>query len=188
MTTTLRPIDAATARALLPALSELLVDAVASGAGVNFMAGFTLQEASAYWLRQIEGLASGDRVWIVAEEGGRIVGTVMCVFAPQPNQPFRADVAKMLVLSTHRKRGIGAALLSGIEAEALKAGKSLLILDTTASSAADRLYRRLGWTPFGTAPGYAYAPDGRLDDATFFYKQIAPTPVWAGSFHPSLKR
>ncbi|MGL4242748.1 MAG: GNAT family N-acetyltransferase, partial [Beijerinckiaceae bacterium] len=98
----------------------------------------------------------------------------------QPNQPFRADVAKMLVLRSHRGRGIGAALMQGIEAEALKAGKSLLILDTTAGSAADRLYRRMGWTPFGTAPGYAYAPDGRPDDATFFYKQIAPTPRWAG--------
>jgi GNAT superfamily N-acetyltransferase len=102
----------------------------------------------------------------------------MCVFAPQPNQPFRADVSKMLVHSAHRKRGIGAALLTAIEAAAVEAGKSLLILDTTAGSAADRLYRRMGWMPFGTAPGYAYAPDGRLDDATFFYKQIAPTPTW----------
>jgi GNAT superfamily N-acetyltransferase len=102
----------------------------------------------------------------------------MCVFAPQPNQPFRADISKMLVHSSCRNRGIGAALLTAIEAEAVKAGKSLLILDTTAESAADRLYRRMGWTPFGTAPGYAYAPDGRLDDATFFFKQIAPTPEW----------
>jgi GNAT superfamily N-acetyltransferase len=176
----IRRLDPAGARAALHDLSALLVDAVAGGAGVNFMAGFSLAEAEAYWSRQIEGLAAGDRVWIVAEAEGRVVGTVMCVFAPEPNQPFRADVAKMLVLSSHRGRGTGAALLAAIEAEALKAGKTLLVLDTTAGSAADRLYQRCGWTPFGTAPGYAYAPDGRLDDATFFFKQIAPTPAWRG--------
>ncbi len=180
MSVRIRAIDPAEARRLLPGLAALLADAVAGGAGVNFMAGFTVGDAAAYWSRQIEGLASGDRVWIVAEAEGHVVGTVMCVFAPQPNQPFRADVAKMLVLSSHRGRGLGAALLAAIEAEALKAGKTLLILDTTAGSAADRLYRRCGWTPFGTAPGYAYAPDGKLDDATFFYKQLAPTPVWKG--------
>jgi GNAT superfamily N-acetyltransferase len=178
MTAAIRAIDAAEARRLLPGLAVLLADAVAGGAGVNFMAGFTEDEAAAYWSRQIDSFATGDRVWVVAEDTGRVVGTVMCVFAPQPNQPYRADVAKMLVLSSHRKHGLGAALLTAIEAEALKAGKTLLVLDTTAGSAADRLYRRMGWTPFGTAPGYAYAPDGRLADATFFFKQIAPTPAW----------
>jgi GNAT superfamily N-acetyltransferase len=184
MTVTIRAIDAAAARALLPGLADLLVDAVRSGAGVNFMAGFTHAEAAAYWERQIDGLAAGDRVWIVAEEDGVLAGTVMCVFAPQPNQPFRAEISKMLVHSSRRNRGIGAMLMRGIEAEALRAGKSLLVLDTTAGSAGDRLYRRMGWTPFGTAPGYAYAPDGRLDDATFFYKRIAPTPVWRGGLTP----
>jgi GNAT superfamily N-acetyltransferase len=184
MTVSIRTISPADARHLLPGLSALLVDAVAGGAGVNFMAGFTAEEATAYWTRQIDGFATGDRVWVVAEDAGKVVGTVMCVFAPQPNQPYRADVAKMLVLSSHRQQGLGAALLTAIEAEALTAGKTLLILDTTAGSAADRLYRRMGWTPFGTAPGYAYAPDGRLDDATFFYKQIAPTPVWRGGITP----
>jgi GNAT superfamily N-acetyltransferase len=180
MTVTVRAIDVADARRMLPDLAALLCDAVAGGAGVNFMRGFSVDEASAYWSRQIDGFATADRVWVVAEDAGKVVGTVMCVFAPQPNQPYRADVAKMLVLSSHRKKGLGAALLTAIEAEALRAEKSLLILDTTAGSAADRLYRRMGWIPFGTAPGYAYAPDGRLDDATFFYKQIAPTPVWRG--------
>jgi GNAT superfamily N-acetyltransferase len=180
MSFTIRSMTPEDARARLPGLAALLVDAVASGAGVNFMAGFTTDEATAYWSRQIEGLAAGDRIWLVAEADGAVAGTVMCVFAPQPNQPFRADISKMLVSTAHRRQGLGAALMQAIEAEALRAGKSLLILDTTAGSAADRLYRRMGWTPFGTAPGYAYAPDGRLDDATFFFKQIAPTPAWRG--------
>jgi GNAT superfamily N-acetyltransferase len=164
----------------LPVLSSLLVDAVDHGASVNFMAGFTLADAEAYWRKQLDGFRTGDRIWLAAEADGEIVGMVMCVFAPQPNQPYRADVSKMIVHSRMQNRGIGAALMTGIEAEAAKAGKALLILDTEAGSAGDRLYRRMGWTPFGTVPGQSYKTDGRPCAATFFYKQIAPTPVWRG--------
>jgi GNAT superfamily N-acetyltransferase len=180
MTVTIRAIDAAEAKRHLPALSALLVDAVAHGASVNFMAGFTAAEADIYWTRQIDGLAAGDRIWLLAEEERRIVGTVMCVFAPQPNQPFRADISKMLVLSSQRRRGIGALLMTGAEAAALKAGKTMLVLDTGEGSAGDRLYRRCGWTPIGSIPSYAYTTDGKPEAATFFYKQLAPTPVWKG--------
>jgi GNAT superfamily N-acetyltransferase len=173
----LMPIDVEQA---MPLLSALLVDAVDHGASVNFMASFTLAEAEAYWRKQLDGFRGGDRIWLAAEAEGRIVGMVMCVFAPQPNQPYRADVSKMLVHSRMRNRGIGALLMRGIEAAAATAGKTLLVLDTEAGSAGDRLYRRMGWTPFGTVPGYAYATDGRPCAATFFYKELAPAPACRG--------
>jgi GNAT superfamily N-acetyltransferase len=180
MSISIRSIDAAEANRQLTELSELLVDAVAHGASVNFMAGFSREEAEAYWIRQIAGLAAGDRVWLVAEREGSLVGTVMCIFAPQPNQPFRAEVSKMLVHSSQRRQGIGGLLMTAIEAAALKAGKTMLVLDTGEGSAGDRLYRRCGWTAIGSIPGYAYTTDGRPEAATFFYKQLAPTPVWRG--------
>jgi GNAT superfamily N-acetyltransferase len=182
MSVTIRSIDAAEANRQLLALSALLVDSVAHGASVNFMAGFAQAEAETYWIKQIAGLAAGDRIWLVAEQGGVLVGTVMCVFAPQPNQPFRADVSKMLVHSSQRRQGIGALLLEAVEAAALNTGKTLLVLDTGEGSSGDRLYRRCGWTAIGSIPSYAYTTDGRPEAATFFYKQIAPTPVWKG--HP----
>lgn len=180
MSITLRTIDHRQASALLPVFSDLLVDAVAGGASVNFMQGFGPAEARAYWERQIAGLAGNDRIWIVAEEAGAVVGMVMCLFAPQPNQPFRAEISKMLVHSSQRRRGIGALLMTGIEDAALAAGKTLLVLDTAAGSAGDRLYRRMGWTPFATVPGFAYNTAGKPEAATFFYKELAPTPVWRG--------
>lgn len=178
MSITLRTIDHRQATALLPVFSDLLVDAVAGGASVNFMQGFGPAEARAYWERQIAGLAGNDRIWIVAEEAGAVVGMVMCLFAPQPNQPFRAEISKMLVHSSQRRRGIGALLMTAIEKEALAAGKTLLVLDTAAGGAGDRLYRRMGWTPFATVPGFAYNTAGTPEAATFFYKQLAPTPAW----------
>ncbi len=178
MSVVIRAMDAEEARLHLGALSALLVDAVAQGASVNFMAGFSLAEAEAYWLRQIGGLETGDRIWLAAQEEGRLVGTVMCVFFGQPNQPFRGEVSKMLVHSTMRRRGIGAALMQAVEAAALGAGRSHLWLDTETGSSGDRLYRRMGWTPLGVVPRMGYAPDGRVTDATVFFKELAPALEW----------
>lgn len=181
MSVTVRAIDAAEAQRLLPAFSELLVDAVAHGASVNFMAGFSKADADAYWRRQIDAFAGGDRIWLVAEEAGAVVGMVMCLLAWQPNQPYRGEVSKMLVHSSMRRRGIGAALMRAIEAEALAADRTLLVLDTAEGSGGDHLYRRMGWIPFGAVPGFAYSTSGRPETAVFFYKQLAPTPAWNGA-------
>ena len=145
------------------------------------MAGFTPAEAESYWRRQIEAFAGGDRIWLVAEEAGTVIGMVMCLLAWQPNQPFRGEVSKMLVHSAQRRRGVGAMLMRGIEAEALSAGRTLLVLDTAEGGAGDQLYRRMGWTPFGAVPGFAYSTGGQPETAVFFYKQLAPTPAWKGA-------
>jgi GNAT superfamily N-acetyltransferase len=181
MSATVRTIDATEAERLLPAFCELLVDAVAHGASVNFMQGFGLADAETYWRRQIEAFAGGDRIWLVAEQDGAVVGMVMCLLAWQPNQPYRGEVSKMLVHSRRRRQGIGADLMRAVEEAALAAGRTLLVLDTAEDGAGDRLYRRMGWTPFGAVPGFAYSTGGRPETAVFFYKQLAPTPPWSGA-------
>ena len=171
-------LDPAAAEARLDELAELLVDAVAGGASVNFLAGFDRDAARAWWRGSaLPGLAAGERVVLVAERGKTLVGTVQVVFAGQPNQPHRADVAKMLVHSSARGAGLGARLLAAAEATALDHGRTLLTLDTESGSAGERLYRRGGWTPIGAIPGYALTTDGRPAAATFFYKALAPRPA-----------
>jgi len=169
---TLRALTATEAEAALPALGAVLVDAVAGGASVNFMAGFRQDEAETFWRGQIPLVAEGKRILIFAELDGAIVGTVVVTFAPQPNQPHRADVGKMLVHSAARRRGIGRALLDAAEAAARDAGRSLLVLDTETDSAGHRLYAACGWIEVGTIPGYALSTDGRPSGATIFYKTI----------------
>lgn len=166
-------LDAAGAEARLDELAELLVDAVAGGASVNFLAGFDHADAAAWWRRAaLPGLVAGERLLLVAERGGRLVGTVQVAFAGQPNQPHRADITKMLVHSAARRAGLGARLLAAAEAEALAHGRTLLTLDTESGSDGDRLYRRAGWTAIGAIPGYALTTDGRPAAATFFYKRL----------------
>ena len=167
-------LSAPKADARLGELSALLVDAVAHGASVNFLAGFSDEEGRAFWRGQLPSLASGERRLLVAESNGRLVGTVVLTFAPQPNAPHRAETGKMLVLFSARRQGIGRRLLGAAEDAAREAGRTLLLLDTETGSAGDLLYRRCGWTEVGTVADHSFTADGRLAAATVFCKALGP--------------
>jgi len=168
----IRSLGLAEAERRLDELAALLVDAVESGASVNFMRGLTLDEAAAFWRGQLPELGHGSRVLMAAEAGGRIVGTSVVTFAHQPNQPHRADIGKMLVHSSLRRQGLGARLLAAAEAAARATGRTLLVLDTESDSAGERLYVRGGWVKVGEIPNFSLDPDGRLRAATVFYKHV----------------
>ena len=78
---------------------------------------------------------------------------------------------EMLVHRQRRRQGIGEALLAAAEREAVRAGKTLLVLDT-ASGDAERLYARQGWERCGEIPNYALWPDGRPCATTIFFKTL----------------
>jgi len=172
---TIRPIPADEALERCGELAEVLIDCVEGGASVSFMAPLAQDKAEGFW-RGVAGMVGrGEGVLLVAEEpaDGRILGTVLVVFAEPENQPHRADIAKMLVHRRARRRGAGAALMHAAEDLARAAGKTVLVLDT-ANPDAERLYERAGWTRVGTVPDYALMPDGRLCDTTFFHKRLEP--------------
>ncbi|HWL67106.1 MAG TPA: GNAT family N-acetyltransferase [Geminicoccus sp.] len=169
----IRVLEAAEAGMRLDELAAILADAVASGASVNFLAGFSAADGRAFWQDQLPGLAAGTRLLFVAEDEAGLAGTVMLMLAHQPNAPHRAEIGKMLVHSRARRRGLGRRLLQAAEAAALAAGRTLLMLDTETGSAGEQLYRNCGWIEFGQVPGHSYTVDGRIGRTTFFYKQLA---------------
>ena len=163
------PRDAA---AVLPALTDILLDCVEGGASVSFMAPLARDRAQAFWRDVLNSMANGERIVLVARgAAGRISGTGQVILAQPENQPHRGDVAKMLVHRRARRQGLGAALMRAAEQQARQAGKSLLVLDT-ASDSAERLYARAGWTACGRIPGYALLPTGEPCATTYFYKQL----------------
>jgi GNAT superfamily N-acetyltransferase len=168
----IRALTAAEAEGRLGELSGILVDAVAHGASVNFMVGFSDNEARAFWRGQLPGISSGEKWLFVADDGERLVATAMLTLAHQPNAPHRAEVGKMLVLTSARRQGLGRRLLTAVEAAAREAGRTLLMLDTESGSAGDRLYRSCGWIAVGGVPDHAFRPDGRLAETTVFYKAL----------------
>ena len=168
-----RSLSPEEAYAAVEDLTDVLIDCVEGGASVSFMAPLAREKAQAFWREVADGVAAGDRLLLVAEDpaAGTIVGTVQLVTGQPENQPHRADVAKMLVRSAARRRGLGGALMSAVEAEARRLGKTLLVLDT-ASQEAERLYERSGWIRVGIVPGYALFPDGTPCDTAYYYKPL----------------
>ncbi len=167
-----RRLDAPEATARSRELADILLDCVAGGASVSFMAGTTRDEARAFFSETARGVAEGRTILLAAEIGGRLVGTVQVSAAGKPNQPHRADLAKMLVHRSARGHGLGAALLAAAEREALAAGWWLLVLDTAPDTPAERLYVRGGWVPVGVIPDYALWPEGGLGATKVFYKDL----------------
>ncbi|MFO0839860.1 MAG: GNAT family N-acetyltransferase [Phycisphaerae bacterium] len=162
----------------LGALAGLLVDAVDSGAAVSFLAPLTLAHAEDWWRRTIAS-AHPKAAFLVAREAasdgrpGGIVGTAQLHPAWAPNQPHRAEVAKVIVHRRFRGAGLGRRLMEAIEEHALAAGLSLLTLDAKRGGAAERLYRKMGWNFVGTIPRYALDTDGQTPhDTVIFYKAL----------------
>ncbi len=169
-------LDAARARAAVPELADVLVDCVAGGASVNFMAPYTQAEAEAFFARVADSVERGETALIAARLDGRILGTVQLGLDTPPNQPHRADVKKMLVHRSARRRGVGAAVLAEAERWAAELGRTLLVLDTAEGEAGEHLYASQGWIRVGVIPDYALMPEGGFCGAVFFYKRTAPPP------------
>jgi GNAT superfamily N-acetyltransferase len=168
--TVIRALGAEEAAARAEALAEVLLDAVAGGASVSFMADLTRAQAVSYWRRIAEGVAKGERVLLVA---GEFDGTAQLVLETPPNQPHRAELAKMLVHRRARRRGVGRALFAGVEDEARRRGRTLITFDTMSGSGAERLYLSCGAVKVGEIPGYALYPSGGAPAATsIFYKRL----------------
>ena len=66
--------------------------------------------------------------------------------------------------------------MSEIERVAREHGRWLLVLDT-ASDAAERLYRRMGWRLSGMIPCYALNPDKTLTHTSVYWKQLIHPPA-----------
>jgi len=167
-----RRLDAAEATLHLDGLAAVLADCVDGGASVSYMAPFSHDDARGAFEAFAADAARGRRLILGAFAGGEVVGTVQVVLATPPNQPHRADIAKLLVRRSARRRGVAQQLMAQAEREALAEGRTLLVLDTVTGDSAERLYERLGWTRVGVIPGYALYPDGRPCDTTVFWKGL----------------
>jgi GNAT superfamily N-acetyltransferase len=156
----------------LRGLAQLLVDTVESGSAVSFLAPLSVERAEEWWRTTI-ATASPRAIFLVARDGEGIVGTVQLHPAWAPNQPHRADIAKLIVHRRRRGTGLGTQLMQVLEDEARRVGFTLLTLDTKRGDAAERLYWRLGWIAVGTIPRYGIDPDGTaLHDTVIFYKEL----------------
>jgi len=156
------------------ALAEILVEVVANGGSVSFMHPLPWEKAYAFWIQSLAAAGRGERVVLGAYDGDTLAGTVTVLLDLPPNQPHRAEIAKMMTRLSHRGQGVASALLREAEAVAAKARRTLLVLDTATDGGAATLYERQGYTLAGEIPDYALKPHGGLTGTRIYWKRIAP--------------
>lgn len=171
---TLERLDAHAARAALDDMAALLHEAVEEGAGVSFLAPFTLDQGRAFWEGVLRDVETGHRVLLVARAAeGAVVGTTLLDRARAPNGRHRAEVQKVLVARPHRRQGVAGRLLAEAERVARAEGITLLVLDTGRDNGgAERLYGNAGYVRAGVIPRFWRTNAGDLADTVLYYKLL----------------
>jgi ribosomal protein S18 acetylase RimI-like enzyme len=154
------------------ALSDMLIETVANGGSVSFMHPLSQEDAEKFWTNSLNAAERGERIVLGAFDGGSLVGTVTLLLDLPPNQPHRAEIAKMMTRISHRHRGIATALLREAEQMAIARKRWLLVLDTAEDEGAAGLYERMGFMLTGIIPDYALKPHGGLTGTLIYWKRL----------------
>jgi ribosomal protein S18 acetylase RimI-like enzyme len=167
----IRPLtdDAATT----PMLVELLIGTVAAGGSVSFMHPLPPDAAQDFWRKSLAAAARGERS-VLGWQGEALLGTVTLLLDCPPNQPHRAEIAKLMTRPDHRGKGIATGLMRAAEKLAIEKGRTLLVLDTASEEGASGLYETLGFTLTGEIPDFALKPHGGLTGTLIYWKRIGP--------------
>lgn len=153
-------------------LGGILIDCVDGGASVFFMQEIDGNGAVTFFQAVAARVRAGRSAMLVAYRGEALCGLVELLLDTPANQRHRAELSKLMVHRSARWRGLGRALVLAAETEARQHGRTLLSLDTTVGSLAERLYAGLGYHRVGVIPGYALHPNGLPNDAVFFWKAL----------------
>lgn len=153
-------------------LATLLHACVHSGASVSFVLPFSHDDAKHWWQTKVIPNLN-TRILLAATQDNQILGAVQLLLDTPPNQPHRADVAKLLVHPDQRRQGIAKSLMLALEQHAKQHNRTLLTLDTVTGSPAQSLYQDLGYQIAGIIPGYALNyTSTSFEPTTILYKHL----------------
>ncbi len=88
------------------------------------------------------------------------------------NGVHRAEVEKLMVLTSARKQGIATLLLNELEKFAREKGLRLLVLDTREGDVSELLYSKIGFVRVGVIPDFALSSNGNYDGTAIYYKRL----------------
>jgi ribosomal-protein-alanine N-acetyltransferase len=119
-------------------------------------------EAAAYptsWSKRVfeselDQVASGSRIYLVARLGREVVGYAGAWIVPDPDGD-QAHVTNVVVAAAHRRRGVATRLLVALARAAIDRGCVAWTLEVRAGSVgAQELYRAFGFAPAGVRRNY----------------------------------
>ncbi len=150
---------------------EIVHGGPADMASVNAIIGeaFDPRFGEAWTPSQCLGMIALPGVWFaLAWHGARPAG-----FALARTVLDEAELLLLAIRPAMRRRGIGAALLRSIMADARARGATSIHLEVRAGNEAVRLYRREGFEKMGERADYYRGKDGARFDAHSFSRSIA---------------
>lgn len=107
-----------------------------------------------------------DDIW-VKKENGKVIGFIVA-----RTQTDQSEVLTIVVDQEYQGNGIGTQLLRTAETKSAQKGSSIMFLDVAADNIpAHALYRRAGYTRYGTRKGYYRRAKGRMD-AHLYQKRL----------------
>ncbi|MGF1764585.1 GNAT family N-acetyltransferase [Aliivibrio kagoshimensis] len=152
-------------------LSRGLMMSVEEGASLGFLKGLSLVKALNYWNHVAKNL-SDDYFLLVAKEQGEIIGSVQLEKCDKENGLHRAEVQKLFVLPTHRRKNIASQLMIKVSKLAYENSVRLMVLDTQTDSKAEQFYQQQEWKKSGEIPHFALSPEGQLCSTSYYYKIV----------------
>ena len=152
---------------LIRALARLHAEAMAAGMALGATPATDLEELHR------AALMDRDRVVLVAEREGEVVGMAHLVPSGAANAPHRAEVQRVAVAGDARGAGVGRTLMEAVEEAALERGLTLLWLTTHDGSDACAFYEAVGYERLGVMPEYSLRPSGELASGVFYFKPIS---------------
>ncbi len=157
-------------------LSEIMIEAVASGGMVSFMHPLKPDKAKTFWDGALASAAREERIILGAWDERVLVGTVTLMLDMPENQSHRAELIKLMTRISHRRRGIGTALVHAVEEVASQKDRTLVVLGTVPENGMPQFYESLGYQLASTIPAYALRPraDGYADQLRY-WKKIGKT-------------
>lgn len=117
-------------------------------------------------------MRTGRRLLLAAMDKELLQGSVQMDLEPRANGNHRAEVIKLFVHRSTRRRGLARALMLEVESTARGLGRTLLLMDTRKGGDAEKMCESLGYIRFGEVPGYARSGNGALEATVFFYHQL----------------
>jgi len=135
-----------------------------------------------WWKGKIAEVSVGTRVILMllneANPGSRargeeLVGVIMLDLPTADTSPHCAVVESLLISPKYRRRGGARAMITAVEAEAVRRGKTLLRMEVEAGSDAEAVFKKFGYQEVGKIPGYAVAQSGQKKDEAIFYKDLS---------------
>ena len=176
MAVEIRPVTSEEFPTVVPTLVDLLIETVAAGAPLGFLAPVAPDDARNYWLSIAPELRAESRLLIGAFCDGRIVGSGQLVLPSLPNARHRAELQKLFLARAFRGQSIGERLMAGLHDAARRHGRWLVLLHAR-RPVVDRFYKPLGYEEVGVVPAYSLGTDGEDVDSVSLYLDLRGATV-----------